>query len=365
MSAVVENVMREPKTEMELIHDGDGERAGEPILSLADSAARSIPLRAWSDSARRQIVNAVAAALKAWRTAWGPTASSELHSTSSNGDLCGVQFDAEALAITRGVEVWRCLPGAGAGMWWAASASGSARAQSLPHEAESVALAAIYRVLFGEPLPRPSATASGGRPAHGAATIALEVAQAAWDDLCGRVASLFGHGGETPDGDVNAPPRQVASPWSGAMALTLSEWGIPLVVLVAGDRVASLLTDSPAEAAGRGVTPRGERLVPVMRALTQHGARLDVQLRPFELGLGALTALRVGDVLRTTHTLDAPVVVTIEGSGEVLCEAFMGRSAERRAVELMRHQDGVSRDASGERPARAVTPGARPPSRPL
>jgi hypothetical protein len=65
-----------------------------------------------------------------------------------------------------------------------------------------------------------------------------------------------------------------------------------------------------------------------------------VHTASFELDLGALTSARVGDVLRTTHALEAPLVVSAPGadgrSAHAICGAYLGKAAGARAVELLR-----------------------------
>jgi hypothetical protein len=79
-------------------------------------------------------------------------------------------------------------------------------------------------------------------------------------------------------------------------------------------------------------------LTPVARALAHRNTQLRATLHPFDLELGMLIDLRVGDVLRTDHGLDTPLHVNaVDGDervGEPFCRGFLGKSGLSRAVEL-------------------------------
>ncbi len=69
-----------------------------------------------------------------------------------------------------------------------------------------------------------------------------------------------------------------------------------------------------------------------------------IEMSPIELNLGALIALRVGDVLRTPHHLHVPLIVkgfakADEASADSLCFGFLGKQEGHRAVELSRRAD--------------------------
>jgi flagellar motor switch protein FliM len=88
-----------------------------------------------------------------------------------------------------------------------------------------------------------------------------------------------------------------------------------------------------AEARPARTTPAAAPLVEVREALADSEVRLQVELSPFELGLGALQSLQVDDVLRLQHRADAPATV-IDGDGRALFRAWLARRHARWAVEL-------------------------------
>jgi hypothetical protein len=109
-----------------------------------------------------------------------------------------------------------------------------------------------------------------------------------------------------------------------------------MALLVGAERAARFL-GRPSTACDPKKSPQGS-LTPVWQALARRTVRLRVETPPLELELCALTALRVGDVLLTSHTLDTPLAVSVHVGrrpGEPLCRGFLGRSGGIRAVELL------------------------------
>lgn len=244
-------------------------------------------LRSWSDLQLSALALVLQRTVQAWQRDWGLPAS-------------------EVACVAAGEEDtthWQPLPGV-ARAWWRDALAGDAQLRE-----------ALRAALFGAP------TDAGDRA--GAAGVAAEVAQSAWADFWNRIAAL-GHGADTGD------PHQCFQPWSGAVVATLPWCGRSLRLLLAGAEAEALLP--PAARALRAVPAPAE---PLVRAIAPLPCTVRAELAPVELSLGAVHALRVGDVLELSHALDAPLLARTEG-GSLLAEAYLGKAAGHRAIELAR-----------------------------
>ncbi|MBT9503778.1 MAG: FliM/FliN family flagellar motor switch protein [Burkholderiaceae bacterium] len=85
-------------------------------------------------------------------------------------------------------------------------------------------------------------------------------------------------------------------------------------------------------------SPPQPGLVPVERALAERTLLLRIMLSPVQLSLGAITELRVGDVIRLDHPLDTPALATLAaGQGKAtapLASAHLGQLGRQVAVRL-------------------------------
>jgi hypothetical protein len=191
--------------------------------------------------------------------------------------------------------------------------------------------AALARALFGERRGAGSRPAEGDGGERALAPLATEVADAAWDDLWSRLL------GAPPGAGGDAALWRALSPWSGALELALP-WPGGTLALLAVAEVVEALTGPAAPA--RSAAPRLPRPASPWKALAARTVLLEVQTEPFELDLGTLAALRVGDVIQTTHALDSPLAVAMHGpeipSPVPVCAGFLGRAGDRRAVDLRR-----------------------------
>jgi len=298
-----------------------------------EETARGIrPLRAWSAADRGRVAAAAHGALVAFEQAWGIAADPGPGGRDAGAARirCEPSSAAPRGGPAPGASGWHALGDAAQGLWCAAPAA--------PARSGAAAFtSALARALFGAPRALSAGAGPGGGAADGrrAPGLAAEVAQAAWEDWCGRLAGALGEGAGRPAQDRSAPVREPLGPWSGALALTLPWCGLELHVLVSGERVAGLL--------GPGRPPSEARpaaaLTPVWRAMAEEPARIRAELRAFELDLGALAALRVGDVVRTAHALETPLEVKLHARGGApalaLCAGFLGRAGSARAIELL------------------------------
>ncbi len=161
-----------------------------------------------------------------------------------------------------------------------------------------------------------------------------ELVHGAWHDLEQRLVS--GLGLQPKAGPAQAGPCPgLWRRWSGALLLWMPWWSAQLRVLVSGDEVERLLSPS-----GRPATRRAPRsvLVALAQATSTRTIRVEVQLEPFELDVGALTSMRVGDVLRTSHGLERPLLLgvgTAGTEGAVEWAGLLGRAGSNRAVEIV------------------------------
>ncbi|MGC3998550.1 MAG: FliM/FliN family flagellar motor C-terminal domain-containing protein [Anaeromyxobacter sp.] len=274
------------------------------LLTPADSA-RARPFRCYTAAERAEVARVAGVALGDWASAWGLDEPS-----------CGAEAEAVFAARERGLGAagrWTRLEGA-AGLWWQVE-GGAAEAGSR-----------LEAALFGAAA-SPSATRWDSPPAASA-----EAAQGAWGDLQARLR--VGLGAEKSDAmyAASVPAAGVLGGFSGSLVLRLRIPGLELAVLVAPEVVGRLVPLHRAPAAP------ARPLAPVFRALASRRASLHVQLSAFELDLGALAALRVGDVVRTTHRLDVPATVLADGAcsghGEPLAHCYLGRLGAHRAIEL-------------------------------
>ena len=225
-----------------------------------------------------------------------------------------------------------------AGLWWAAPPTAGGPRDAAPSMAEL--LSPVGRAIFGEALgevsPWSFAEENGG---FLESSIAADIVRAAWADCAHRLDSAMGAPEPGAAREGEGPPRPSdLGYWSGALRLVVPWWGRDLVLLVSGDRVSRLLGRPAAAQTKRPAATTGA-LTPVLSALDGRRARVFAQLSTFQLDLGALGSLRIGDVLYTTHALDRPLSVSaveVDGRGESpLCEAFLGKVGKVRAVELM------------------------------
>lgn len=246
-------------------------------------------LRSWSDLQLSAQALALQRAVQAWQRDWG-LAASEVTCVPAGED------DAAR---------WQPLPGA-ARAWWRDSGAGDAQLRE-----------ALQLALFATP----SDAAAADR--LDAAGLAAEVAQSAWTDFWNRFAALA-------QGQDAGDPHQCFQPWSGAVVATLPWCGLTLRLLLAGAEAEALLP--PAARVARAAPPPAE---PLARAIAPLRCTVRAELAPVELSLGAVHALRVGDVLELSHPLDAPLLARTEG-GALLAEAYLGKAAGHRAIELAR-----------------------------
>lgn len=318
---------------------------------MAASVKHARTLRAWSDAQCARLAAYVDDRLRDWRQSWGIERGASSLQTA-------IRCEAAAHA-PRATMAWQTL---GDGAWCALApsrhASGQDRTASFP----------LWDALLPYLLEQTAPRASGPTQERGVrrpAGLAQDTAQAAWADCVRRLAGLFDERGEVdaPAGhDVRQtgllgtsgtsaaigtfakPAADLWRPWSGALMVTAHWRDVDVHVLIDDRSVAAALRGTTASASASATTaasapapaPPAPRtpLVPLGQALAPLPVALRVELAPVEITLAALSAMRIGDVLRTPHPLSVPLHV-VDDRGRTVCGAFLGSSNGRRAIELL------------------------------
>ena len=200
----------------------------------------------------------------------------------------------------------------------------------------------LLKAIFGNVGDGGASSAAGAQALR--QTMAQDVAQAAWDDWCVRLGAAFG----VPDG---APDffADFDDPWSGVVVVRMAWCGETLLLAFDGAGMSRWIEREGMRAARQPPSMPGEKLAPLREALASSTVPIAIELSPIDVDLGALSTLRVGDVLRTTHALESPLTVRrvtgpitsdrtrIEADKALpLCEAFLGKQGHRLAIELVR-----------------------------
>jgi hypothetical protein len=267
------------------------------VSALQTDAVR--PLRWWPVAELERLSGAVAQALAAWSQQWGVR-------------------DAPTASCVPAAEIGK----AALGLWRATADSQVLWAP--PTEASFHG--AVSDALFGA-ASEPKATDGG--------EMALEVASEACTDFWRRLAHLLkvptlqplteAETADTTMADANA----WCQAWSGAIVITVRSVDVDLQVLVSATAASRLL--SPAS--GR-TARRDDLIVPVWTAISESTTQVHVELRPMELTLGDIAAIRVGDVIAIGQRLDEPLLAR-SATGVPLFDAFLGKADERRAIEVL------------------------------
>ncbi|KTD25830.1 Surface presentation of antigens (SPOA) [Legionella maceachernii] len=75
-------------------------------------------------------------------------------------------------------------------------------------------------------------------------------------------------------------------------------------------------------------------LVRLDNALAPQNVNLTIQLKPLRLSLAKVLGLQVGDVIKTDHALNTPLVV--QHQNQSICEAEIGQLLQHKSIQLMR-----------------------------
>lgn len=296
--------------------------APSPLLSAEESRQAARPLRGWSEDDQAVLAGALQALLDQWHGAWGlaPTEGGAVALRS-----CPIEDDSwDTLS-------WSPLdePGAVSGVLWSLPGGTGTGLVAVPLRRHRPALDALHEALFHEP---PAAAAGPGR-------LADRLLRAVWDDWNKRLAGLLAaESGTAPTGSEAA--ALIRRPWSGALVAVLPWCGRDMALLLTVEFVSAFLGRlrgrvSAAQPPRKAPAP----LVPLFQVVKDEGVALRVELAEMEVDLGTLAGLRQGDVLRTSHRLDAPLLLTGQGQAERVtrCIGYLGRQDDWRAIELLPH----------------------------
>lgn len=275
------------------------------------------PLFAWSDAVLAGLATRLTAGLATWSADWGLGVSSPRARALAIETLPG---DAQGSALSS--HAWLRVPAAfesACRARWFPGDAPSADARALALRAEAALRLQLLRVL--------------GLAAEGEGE---------------RDQRIQGDHGDRDDGvdrgdpgEHSAPPRwprlrdTLRQPWSGGVQVELEIEKVRLELWLAGTVVAGL---SAQTGAVRSVAATGTALIPLTDAMAGSPVPVDAWLEPVTLTLQQLRTLRVDDVIRLPHALDHALILRAAGSRSepVLCEAWLGRRGERRAVRLAR-----------------------------
>jgi hypothetical protein len=299
-------------------------------------------LRWCSLEEKSRLAAAVERALKMWERQWGLDRSGRME----NEVTCEMAFERGNSQRGKGMN-WRSAPLAGpatgAGQtWWSVTAAVEIRAAA--HVKHSTGGARTELDMLGPLLDALFDSDSENQVAGdtaGVAEMAAEVAQAALTDLWRdlglalqldptHAGIIAGSGMEYP-GQFNS--LLYFQPWSGAVLFKLRWCGHNLWLLLDPGSVERFLRAT--SAAPLQIKAPASAPVPVWEAVAGVACTVKAELQSVELSLGEIEALRVGDVIQFPHSLDAALSLKTE-HGDVLCQAFLGKHGEQRAIELLR-----------------------------
>jgi len=287
------------------------------VSAAVETSAERTPgvvreLRAFAAEDRARMAAAAAGALEAWRAAWslGPP-------PGARAVRCEVLPPGWDLA-------WHPAGQAGSGVAWCLWRGDLERTRSAAR-GQSGVLATLAAAMFGEAPSGPAADEPGSG-------ISTALAEKGWSDLLERLAATLGD----PACVAPAPCRLAPEleRWTGTLGIEVPWWNGSLLLRVEGEAVGRRLQEAqPPRSA-----PPPRALAPIWRALATRSTKVAAELEGFQLDLGALVALREGDVLCTTHHVDEVIRVGIVDEagaiGPAFGEGFLGARAGHRAIEL-------------------------------
>ncbi|MET3513398.1 hypothetical protein ABIC63_001165 [Pseudacidovorax sp. 1753] len=317
------------------------------LMDAAEASRRAQPLRYWSQAQRSALATQFSQLLETWRSDW------------FRAD--GRADDPPQVAVLEADGTWsRAREGT---VYWSIEApAGSEGAFVEPAREDrnasdaSEGLAIAVRIVAAQMFFMASPSASSTKGLAGAFNLpsdglAIALAGSAVADWMTRLRGMFKvEALEHRDALVGALSEARAHAWSGALRIRADWCGYGWVVDVPYDVVRTLLSvpssmpkprtsDLPATRTAKS------RLDAV---LADRQVELRVMLDGVQLNLGQLQGLSVGDVVPLDHSLDVPAHV-VDLDGTAVCEAWLGQSAGRMAVELV-----PSASALEERPLNAA-----------
>lgn len=301
---------------------------------------QAIAMRWWPDAQLRRLAAGLQTLCDEWMNAWALP-----HAVPMAGPvgIAASERFSHADAGNNAAGLWMALSaGNDEGQAWWTVESGVLRPGGAISETSRIdapndrAVALVREALFGPP--DDAFPILADRPQS---RIADDVATEAVEDWRARLNKWIGCA-ETDLVDravlgAGSLPVPLAQPWSGAVWLSIDWFGHRFALVMDFSHAARMLGHHNAVStdAGNTDTNAGAGLVPVLAALSGENLSVSVELSPLELDLGALSGLRVGDVVRVPHTLETPLLVRLN-EGAPLFQGFLGRLDEHKALELKR-----------------------------
>lgn len=265
-------------------------------------------LRAWSRNQRECLADAIVAVMSQWQARWTDT----------------MQEGTRPGSGSQLVQVTAPMPGHA---WLILLDQQDLGPACWCFSAEST-LEEMYCALFGSPTGVPASLfdpVHGKRvrdipgqflkPAGTPTPLAQKTVMAAWLDWWHLLARGLGHLSLSPSTIAAAAPDTPALHWSGMLDVSLP-WGHGRLMLRLGSDTITKLVGPPAidSLAARPGNVRRDSAplaTDIWRALGCTMLWLDIKLQPMPIKLGQLLGLKPGDVLMTTHALDAPALVAL------------------------------------------------------
>lgn len=303
------------------------------LMDAAEASRRAQPLRYWSQAQRCVLATQFLRLLESWRSDW----------------FCveGRADDPPHVAVLEADGTWSCAR-EGTVYWSIEAPAGSERAFAEPARDDpnasdvSGGMAVAVRIAAAHMffLASPSASSTKGLagafnlPSHG---LAMALAGSAVADWMTRLRGMFKvEALEDRDALAGALSETRAHAWSGALRISADWCGYGWAVDVPYGVVRTLLSVSssaqkPRTSGLRASQTEKSRLDAV---LADRQVELRIMLNDVQLNLGQLQGLSVGDVVPLKHALDVPARV-FDFHGSAVCDAWLGQSAGRMAVELV------------------------------
>lgn len=257
-------------------------------------------LMAWTRSQRDRMTRAFDPTLETWAHEW------MLADGYGSPQLSVGEFrSANRLPSPRAGAQWTRLAHSGDAMLW------------LRHDAGALD-SAIEQLVFGT-----------APPPNRNNTMAARIAAHARADLLQSLAARSGLA-LASDRHDDAPPDDLLRRWSGAVVAELALAGCTVTLLMNAACAARLAGEAHRPAKATSAAPT---LTPLREALAGNGVRVRAELQAMDIQIGTLLGMARGDVIRLTHRLDEPLILSTAAQHD-FCAGHLVQVEGRLAVEL-------------------------------
>lgn len=255
-------------------------------------------LHAWSNDQKLETARKFESLLVQWQRDW----------SLSNQQSGAVQAPAS--------HSW--VGGETAGIPWKFSAMAQCHFQDSdrdPQDASLICTKALQISFFGASLEESAAPA------------AAQISKDAWSDWSERLTTLVKP--EQSQSSENIRSIQ----WAGILRIRLPWCGGFFTLDLGADQVTHLLPPRTSDRSRASLSRKRTELVSIRTVIGQKPHRLEAQLTPIVLTVGALCSLSVGDVVTLEHKLDSPLLVSSHGKHAV-AQGWLGKSDKNKALQL-------------------------------